>query len=258
MEAEPRPRRLHLGASRLENLDPAVRNILADPTWVHLGDPTPPPPGPLAGYSLDDLVRTWRRYGPWHVLAKSCRLALGLERRGRGGSADPAALNARTTFLEWRYAKGDRLPFPDASFDFAFSEHFLEHLFFDEAAGVLKEVFRVLRPGGAVRTAVPDSELRVSPPPEPAGYPSPRMPFTDPSKHKTRWSVYLLAETLELIGFRPVPLVYHDRHRAFHRRRPEQARGEYGPGPHDEMVWRFDYLMRPELSLVVDGVRPGE
>lgn len=51
-----------------------------------------------------------------------------------------------------------RMPFPisDASFDCVFSEHVIEHLEFDEAAQMLREAQRILRPGGRIRIATPD------------------------------------------------------------------------------------------------------
>jgi predicted SAM-dependent methyltransferase len=48
------------------------------------------------------------------------------------------------------------MPFPDASFDCVFSEHFIEHLLFDDGARLLEEVHRVLQPGGRIRIATPD------------------------------------------------------------------------------------------------------
>lgn len=48
---------------------------------------------------------------------------------------------------------GDRLPEPDASFDFAFSNSVLEHI--DELDPVIAEVARVLRPGGTFLFTVP-------------------------------------------------------------------------------------------------------
>jgi SAM-dependent methyltransferase len=67
------------------------------------------------------------------------------------------------TDLEPRQAPGlvfldasEPFPFADASFDFIFSEHMIEHL--DYAAGkrMLRECRRVLRPGGYVRLVTPD------------------------------------------------------------------------------------------------------
>ena len=48
------------------------------------------------------------------------------------------------------------LPFPANSFDFAYSSHLIEHFTLDEASFLMKEVHRVLKPGGVVRTVVPD------------------------------------------------------------------------------------------------------
>jgi predicted SAM-dependent methyltransferase len=49
-------------------------------------------------------------------------------------------------------------PLPEASFDFVFSEHMLEHLTYAEGRRCLRECFRVLRPGGRIRVATPSLE----------------------------------------------------------------------------------------------------
>ncbi|MBY0471128.1 methyltransferase domain-containing protein [bacterium] len=49
-----------------------------------------------------------------------------------------------------------RLPFEDGSFQFIFSEHFIEHLAFEEGLRFFKEAYRVLKTGGVLRTATPD------------------------------------------------------------------------------------------------------
>jgi predicted SAM-dependent methyltransferase len=65
------------------------------------------------------------------------------------------------------YSRGDelvyldvrkRFPLPDASFDFVFSEHMIEHLTYADGQRCLHECFRVLRPGGTIRTATPSLE----------------------------------------------------------------------------------------------------
>lgn len=55
------------------------------------------------------------------------------------------------------YVSGDaaRMPFADASFDAVISNHSLEH--FAELDRTLREIGRVLRPGGALYVAVPDA-----------------------------------------------------------------------------------------------------
>jgi predicted SAM-dependent methyltransferase len=48
------------------------------------------------------------------------------------------------------------LPFPDNRFDGIFSEHCLEHLEQEQLDRLLRDMLRVLRPGGTVRLVVPD------------------------------------------------------------------------------------------------------
>jgi SAM-dependent methyltransferase len=48
------------------------------------------------------------------------------------------------------------LPFPDAAFDRALCLDVLEHLTFDEQPRALAELFRVLKPGGALLVSIPN------------------------------------------------------------------------------------------------------
>ena len=50
------------------------------------------------------------------------------------------------------------LPFPHQSFDVVYHSHVLEHFPKSESLGFAQECFRVLRPGGIIRVAVPDLE----------------------------------------------------------------------------------------------------
>jgi len=52
-------------------------------------------------------------------------------------------------------------PLPDASFEFVFSEHMLEHLSYADGLACLRECMRVLRPGGRIRIATPSLEQLV-------------------------------------------------------------------------------------------------
>lgn len=46
-------------------------------------------------------------------------------------------------------------PFKDNTFDFIFSEHIFEHLKFNDSCNMLSECFRVLKPNGVIRLAIP-------------------------------------------------------------------------------------------------------
>lgn len=49
-----------------------------------------------------------------------------------------------------------RIPIADGSADLVYSSHMLEHLDRTDASAFLREVYRILRPGGQVRLVVPD------------------------------------------------------------------------------------------------------
>jgi predicted SAM-dependent methyltransferase len=48
------------------------------------------------------------------------------------------------------------LPFGNAQFDYVYSEHMIEHITFAEGQRLLKECWRILKPGGRLRIATPD------------------------------------------------------------------------------------------------------
>ncbi|MEW6303167.1 MAG: methyltransferase domain-containing protein [Verrucomicrobiota bacterium] len=52
-------------------------------------------------------------------------------------------------------------PLPGNAFDCAFSEHMIEHITFDDGQHMLREIFRVLKPGGKVRIATPNLQSLV-------------------------------------------------------------------------------------------------
>jgi len=49
-----------------------------------------------------------------------------------------------------------KFPYADASFDYVFSSHLLEHLYPHQTIFCLREIFRVLKSGGVMRVALPD------------------------------------------------------------------------------------------------------
>lgn len=241
------PSRLQLGTSRLEELDPRVLDTFLDKSWIHLGDaPSAQRPRSVARY-----LGHFRRHP-----VRSARQAIRTfgRRLSPAAGLNPDTLYERTNFRPFYFKRGDRLPFDDETFGFIFSEHFFHHLFLDDAVALFRECQRVLKTGGVIRTIVPDADLRTYEPPEPAGFPDVRMSFLEPLKHKTRYSVYMLEETLRLSGFEPVSLRYCDRHGEYIRKNPREMREVYAGCPEKSLVFALDYVMRPD-SLIVDGIK---
>ena len=143
----------------------------------------------------------------------------------------------RTEFRPFWFNEGDRLSFDDSHFTFIYSEHFLEHLAPVVAHSLLREAYRLLRPGGVIRTVVPDAIFRTYEPPEPPNFPL-DLPDQDHNKHKSRWSVYSLSEALQVAGFRAIPLDYCTREKEHFQR------------AHDNVSGGISQLRRP-----IDGFR---
>src|SRR5216684_899766 len=61
--------------------------------------------------------------------------------------------------LDLRWDLRDPLPCDAGAADLVYSEHVLEHFEKEAADAVLREVFRVLVPGGRIRLGVPDAGL---------------------------------------------------------------------------------------------------
>jgi predicted SAM-dependent methyltransferase len=75
---------------------------------------------------------------------------------GAGPRLLPGWLNSDIVAGDIYLDIGRRLPIADATFVFAFAEHVIEHI--PETAGkcLLRELFRILKPGGVVRITTPD------------------------------------------------------------------------------------------------------
>jgi predicted SAM-dependent methyltransferase len=242
--------RLQLGVSRLENLDPKVLQRFLDKTWMHFGDSKP--------LQADPISLFMKHFNDHSISYMVNAIFNGLRKtmiNNKTSEADISEIYERTNFSAFYYQKGDRLPFADNSINFIFSEHFFEHLFLDDALALLKECHRVLKPYGVIRTCVPDADLRTYAPPEPLGFPDIKLPFTDPAKHKTRWSVYSLSEVIELAGFDSIPLRFCTRNGKFIKVEPSNILSEYKNCPESQFVLDLTYILRINNSLVVDGIK---
>ena len=52
-------------------------------------------------------------------------------------------------------------PIPSQSFDYVFSEHFFEHLTYEQGNNMLNECYRILKPNGIMRIATPNIEFLI-------------------------------------------------------------------------------------------------
>jgi predicted SAM-dependent methyltransferase len=80
---------------------------------------------------------------------------------GSLGLADERWLNVDArpeTNVEYLLDFTKKWPLPDSRFDGIFSEHVFEHFDPEQGAHVLRECFRVLKPGASVRIVMPDGE----------------------------------------------------------------------------------------------------
>jgi predicted SAM-dependent methyltransferase len=78
-----------------------------------------------------------------------------------------ARMDGELYYLE--HDAADPFPFLDGSFDWVFAEHFIEHLPFASTVGWLREMRRLLRPGGHLRLSTPDLRRYVEGYLDPAG-----------------------------------------------------------------------------------------
>jgi predicted SAM-dependent methyltransferase len=54
-----------------------------------------------------------------------------------------------------------KFPFDDSTFDYVFSEHLIEHLDYAQGFEMLKECFRIIKPGGKIRISTPDLKFLI-------------------------------------------------------------------------------------------------
>jgi predicted SAM-dependent methyltransferase len=245
--------RVQLGTSRLENLRPEVRQKFLDKSWMHLGDPEDEGLI-LRKYSISYLFKILKKQKMSYIVDRIAQKIQRSNSKTNDLSLKTRELYDSTNFREFYYHKGDQLPFDDGSIDFIYSEHFFEHLFLDESYTLFKECHRILKPFGVIRTCVPDADLRTYEAPESLGFPEKKMPYTDPGKHKTRWSVYSLTEVLKFAGFVSRPLRYCDKSGRYVKEDPSSIAGTYAQCPDRELIFDLSYINRID-SLIVDGIK---
>ena len=83
------------------------------------------------------------------VLARAVADRVGLSGSVAGLDSSEEMLEVarrKSDTIEWRMGRAEAIPFPDESFDAVVSQFGI--MFFEKPAGALREMIRVLRPGG--------------------------------------------------------------------------------------------------------------
>lgn len=116
---------------------------------------------------LSDLVGSARRWRallwlplrPWRVRKYFATHQIRKLQIGSGATildgwlcTDYEPVNRHVLYLD----ATRKFPFPDKSFDYVYSEHMIEHISHNSGLFMLRESYRVLKPGGAIRIATPD------------------------------------------------------------------------------------------------------
>lgn len=240
---------LHLAASRFERLSRSATALLCQPGWIHLGEP------PI-DWAAE--VREQMAFRNWTGAARLWLASHFRRMRPRYSPEELSRLYAACEFREFFFQAGGRLDFEDATFDFIVSEHFFEHLQLPDALALMRECGRILRPGGVIRTSVPDADLRSYAPPEPAGYPGPRVPWHHHQKHKSRWNVHSFSEVLRLAGLEARPVQYCSQDGTYHDDLDAIAdtarRAQTNVA---DLVSTTGYFRRLP-SLIMDGIKPSQ
>jgi len=205
-------KRLNVGAGRLEVLPDDKLRLFTDGTWTHLGS-------------------RWRG-----------------DSNPRHRSRDEIEhLYNITDYREWHWGGTDNALGIGQGWTHALAEHFLEHLWIDQAMALLHAVREVLEPNAVFRVVVPDADFR--PEPEPTGFPE-DFKWDEPEKHKTRWNYRTLSWAMKYAGFDVVV------RRAYYPDGSLHTDGRFSPllvdvDPHAGTL----LAVQRRDSLIVDGIR---
>jgi predicted SAM-dependent methyltransferase len=86
---------------------------------------------------------------------------------GCGGNMLPGWLNTDGQMDGWFHPQSVKLdatelfPIPDSSFDFVYSEHMIEHIPYWSGQQMLRECFRIMKPGAYIRISCPDMQFLI-------------------------------------------------------------------------------------------------
>lgn len=116
------------------------------------------------------FCRQWYRRAIWHIVrsramksylkshqARKLQIGAGPNILEGWLNTDEQPTSRRVIYLNAKKP----FPFEDGTFDYVFSEHLIEHLTYNEGLSMLRESYRVLKPGGRIRIATPDLETLI-------------------------------------------------------------------------------------------------
>jgi len=153
------------------------------------------------------VTRRERRKASRLARAGSVRvhLASGLEHKPGWVNVD---LFGHPVDVAWDLSR--RLPLPDSSVDAIFNEHFLGYLTVEQALHMLEECHRLLRPGGVLRSGVPDcGRPEVAWPGTPTRLLGLQLYFVSDPSSRTMFDDATLRLVTEAAGFRDVEARRH-------------------------------------------------
>jgi SAM-dependent methyltransferase len=120
------------------------------PTKLHIGAFN----SPFDGWLNTDIT--------YHMFITRVPFAPLLLRKAGKITAERFDEHRRGVFKKLRYLDvAKKFPLPSNHFSSVFSSHVLEHIFPTDVPNLMTSIYRVLRPGGVVRFAVPDLDLYV-------------------------------------------------------------------------------------------------
>jgi predicted SAM-dependent methyltransferase len=117
------------------------------------------------GLAADARVLVWlaarkRRIADYLETHQVKKLQLGTSNNVRAGWLNTDIFLNHKSVVYVNATK--RFPFEDESFDYVMAEHMIEHVEYPAAQVMLRECFRVLKPGGRVRLSTPDLRVMLS------------------------------------------------------------------------------------------------
>lgn len=106
------------------------------------------------------IIRRGRQIDRYYKAPGNKKLNIGCGANQLKGwlNADFTPENSDVIFLD----ATQRYPLKDSSFDYVFSEHMIEHVPYDHGLQMLKECYRILKPGGRLRIDTPDLTKQIA------------------------------------------------------------------------------------------------